>query len=275
MFKIKVVLLALAASVLVYNFSYAKSNDCPPGQEKKGWKCIDAETLDTGNGSSSSASNQEQVQSNIVVTDITIKDNRQTVQTIIDFNHISPIIGKTSADMVENADTMDAKVISRIDNAISSITLKMSHKLGSDTKDFKMFTELMFENDFRTSIITKGAKGILMGTLTFVPTGSKCTSAGLSGRAYEAAMDAGATHYVLQYTQGIYMSGSKAGFDLGSAASVAAKSDGSAVVAPGATLGYSHAWSENEYRPGIVIALYFDDTMTITTVAKTQQYISR
>jgi hypothetical protein len=53
--------------------------------------------------------------------------------------------------------------------------------------------------------------------------------------------------------------GSKAGFDLGGAASVVTKADGSVVMAPGGTLGYSTAWTSNEYRPTMTIVFFFDE----------------
>ena len=218
---------------------------------------------------------QGQSQTGIVKNDITIEDNRVVNQKIVDFNHITPDIGRTSAEHKSVRDTMRVKAVSDIDGMLSSITLTSARKLGEDTKDYKMFKELLFENDFRTSMLTKGAKGEFMGSIILTPTGSKVTLGGMSGRAYEAAMDAGATHWELHNFSGQYTEGSKAGLDFGSAASVVAKANGSAVIAPGATLGYSTAWSNNEYRPGVVIDLYFDRTMKITPVAKTQPYISR
>ena len=224
---------------------------------------------------------QGQVQGNmnvvapVQVTEISIKDQRKTVQTIIDFNHITPNIGNTSAEHKSVNDTMRVKAISDIDGMIQAITLKSARKLGSATSDFKMFKELLFENDFQTTMLSKGARGDFMGSIILTPTGSKVTLGGLQGKAYEAAMAAGATHWEMHNFSGQYTEGSKAGIDFGSAASVAAKSDGSAVIAPGATLGYSTAWSNNEYRPGIIIDLYFDDTMVITPVAKVQPIITR
>ena len=220
---------------------------------------------------------QGQSQTGIVSNDIRIEDNRKTVQNIVDFNHITPDIGRTSAEHRSVHDTMDVKASSNINALISTITMEMSRKLGKDTKDYEVFEELLFENDFRTTMLRNGVpkNSTFMGSIIFTPTGSKVTLGGLSGRAYEAAMNAGATHYRLEYSVGQYTQGSKAGFDLGSAASVAAKANGSAVIAPGATLGYSTAWSSNEYRAGVIIDLYFDATMTITPKAKPTTIITR
>ena len=330
----------MVALFIVSGFSMSYAKDCPQGQEKKGWKCVDIETPDGGSSSNATIGDirntntnfntafggeggkggsvgdvrtgdnknyntnlnnntnkndntniqgqgqlqgqaqvqgqlQGQSQTGIVKNDITIEDNRVVNQKIVDFNHITPDIGRTSAEHKSVRDTMRVKAVSDIDGMLSSITLTSARKLGEDTKDYKMFKELLFENDFRTSMLTKGAKGEFMGSIILTPTGSKVTLGGMSGRAYEAAMDAGATHWELHNFSGQYTEGSKAGLDFGSAASVVAKANGSAVIAPGATLGYSTAWSNNEYRPGVVIDLYFDRTMKITPVAKTQPYISR
>jgi len=185
---------------------------------------------------------------NVVDTDIT---------TVIDFNHITPDIGKTSADFIETKGDR-GKLIGMADY-IDAITLDHAKRMAKDTTDTSILEAILFEMDFRTNMITRGTSGSLMGTITITSSGDDVTADGMWAVALVHAMTLGATHFDHIYeTNSLVAVGSKAGFDLGGAASVVAKSDGSAVVAPGATLGYSHAWSSSEYRPSMVFALYFD-----------------
>jgi len=92
----------------------------------------------------------------------------------------------------------------------------------------------------------------------------------MQGVAYHEAMKAGATSYTMTVSDGLYLEGAKAGIDFGGAGSIAANEKGSAMLSPASTFGYSKSWSSNEYRPSVIITLYFDDTLEITTVNKTK-----
>jgi len=202
-----------------------------------------------------------QSQTGTVTNDISIKDQRQTVQTIIDFNHITPDIGKTSADLVNTDKAGDVKAFG-IYWRMTAIALAHAKKMAADSSDVEILESVMFENNFRTNMMRKGESGMLMGTITLVSDGGDVTADGMYARAMLKAMELGATHYeLLESSASLVHEGSKAGIDLGGAGSVAVKSDGSAVVAPGATLGYSKAWSSNEYRPSMVFILYFDESV--------------
>jgi len=300
---------------------------CPPGQEKKDWKCVDI--VKPGGGSSASigditnsnkntntnlnlndntntnvnkndntninvnsnkatsnakstavaiqgqdqkqgqvqGQDQGQGQAQSVDNTIVIEDNSVIIhpEIPVTYNHITPSIGKTSADMVNDKNALRIKTMGSVDGFINSIARVHAKKLAEGASDLEIVESLLFENDFRTTMISKGAVGQFMGQIYLIPDGDDVTMAGMEGQAYLAAMDAGATHYVLTHdVGGLYMEGSKAGIDFGGSASVAIAKDGSAVVAPGGTLGFSTAWSSNEYRPGVMITLYFDHTLTIT-----------
>ena len=185
-----------------------------------------------------------------------------------DYDHISSGVQKTRSQLKDQGDANMVKALTFIDERIISITHVAAKRLGKDTKDYKVFEEMLFENDFSTAQLVKGVNGVYMGSLVLVPTGNDVTAGGLTGRAYEAAMEMGATNYVLTYTSSKYLNGSKWGIDFGTAASMALQKDGSAMLAPGSTLGYSTSWSDNEYRPSIIIELYFDDTAKITPHVK-------
>jgi len=209
---------------------------------------------------------QGQGQAQSVDNTIVIEDNSVIIhpEIPVTYNHISPDIGKTSADMATHGKTMQLKVLGSVDKHIDSITRVHAAKLAKGADDVDVVESILFENDFRTTMISKGAVGQFMGFIYLIPDGDEVTLAGMEGKAYLAAMDAGATHYTMEHASGIYVEGSKAGIDFGGSASVAIAADGSAVIAPGATFGYSKAWSSNEYRPGVIITLYFDHTLTIT-----------
>ena len=209
---------------------------------------------------------QDQGQGQAQSTDITIEDNSVIIhpEIPVTYNHITPDIGKTSADMSTHDNVQNIKIQGSVDSHISAITRHMATKLAKGADDVDVVPALLFENDFRTTMISKGQVGMFMGFIYLIPDGDEVTMAGMEGKAYLAAMDAGATHYTMEHTAGMYVEGSKAGIDFGGSASVAIAADGSAVIAPGATFGYSKAWSSNEYRPAVIITLYFDTTLTIT-----------
>ena len=309
-----IVLLAIVFALSTAGSVMASPDKCPPGQEKKGWKCVPIEqpgddggsgdiTIDNSNKNDNKNSNfnsnintafggdggdanakassnskasakqgqaqgqlQGQGQGQDQSTSVTIEDNSVIIhpEIPVTYNHISPDIGKTSAEMQDHDKTMNIKVIGSVDEFITSITRDYAVKLAKGASDVEIVESIMFENDFRTTMVSKGRVGQFMGFIYLIPDGDEVTMAGMEGKAYLAAMDAGATHYVMEHTSGMYVEGSKAGIDFGGSASVAIAADGSAIIAPGATFGYSKAWSTNEYRPGVVIALYFDDTLVIT-----------
>lgn len=294
--KLSIIVAIVVSYLLVMGFNAAyATKPCPPGQERKGWKCVDIEqpsgditntnsnrntntNINNNKADANATAIQGQVQlqgqlqgqsqnakvDSTIVNDITIKDQRQTVQTIIDFNHIAPNIGKTDANMISGFDTDSGKTVGMY-GRILTLDRKSATRMGKDTTDYKVFDSTMFENDFRTTMIGKGVASQMMGTVTFVADGGDVTVDGLFARAMLYGMDLGATHFeILKVTSGIYHEGSKAGIDFGGSASVAVKSDGSAVVAPGSTLGYSKAWSNNEYRPSMVVMFSFESSYVIT-----------
>jgi len=221
--------------------------------------------------SQSASSNSDSVASannagNKQTTDIVIQDNSVVnhAKIPVQYDHITPDIGKTNSDMIDHNGVMNLKAMGSIDAHISAITRVHADKLSKGASDVEVVKSIMFENDFRTTMISKGAVGQFMGFIYVIPDGSDVTMAGIEGKAYLAAMDAGATHYTMEHSSGMYVEGSKAGIDFGGSASVAIAADGSAVIAPGATFGYSKAWSSNEIRPGVIITLYFDETLKIT-----------
>jgi hypothetical protein len=202
---------------------------------------------------------QTQGQVGIVQNDISIKDQRKTVQTIIDFNHITPDIGKTNADLPSMENARDVKT-KGFHPAINSITLAYATKMSKGSGDVEIIESIMFENDFRTNMLSRGVAGAVMGTITLTSDGEDVTADGMFARAMVRAMSLGATHFtLLGESNDLVNQGSKAGLDFGGAASVVTKADGSVVMAPGATLGYSTAWTINEYRPSMVFTLYYHE----------------
>jgi len=193
----------------------------------------------------------------------------QIYEEKVSYNHISPDIGSTNADIVRGGSVNDARLFGYFRN-ISAITLQYAKNMASDSKsDVEEINSLMYEQSFRTRHISKVSDeraGFMhyMGMKTFVPTGDSVNADGMFGVSMVAGMNAGATHFqIVRVTKGEYNSGSKAGFDLGSAASIATKADGSVVIAPGATLGYSTAWTSNDMRPGLAVAYFFDASLKI------------
>jgi hypothetical protein len=207
---------------------------------------------------------QSQDQANVQVLELT-----QIYEEKVSYNHISPDIGNTNADIVRGGQVNDARLYGYF-QSISAITLQYAKNMSRDSDDVKEISALMYEKDFRTHQIKKvadadAASMHYMGTKTFVPSGADVSADGMFGVAMVAGMDAGATHFqIVRVTAGEYNSGSKAGFDLGGASSIATKADGSVVIAPGATLGYSTAWTSNDMRPGLAVAYFFDPTLKIT-----------
>lgn len=102
-----------------------------------------------------------------------------------------------------------------------------------------------------------------MGILYVLPDGDDCTLAQMEARGAYEAMKLGATSMKIEYDQGKFLEGTKYGIDFGTAASISVNSSGSAVLAPGSTLGWSKAKSNNEFRSALVIELFHDATLIV------------
>jgi hypothetical protein len=210
--------------------------------------------------------NQDQDQMQGQVQSANNNGNHQTIvfEDRIQYDHISNPLSKTHSNMKRHLDSSQIKTVSTVYDRLTIIDHKSAKRLGKATTDFKSFPEMLIVKPFQTAHITKGVKGTYMGSIVFVPTGNDITKGGLIGKALVEGMRQGATNFVMTFDDSQYLDGSKAGIDFGSAASVALNpKTGSAMLAPATTLGYSKAWSSNEYRTGLVIDLYFDDTAII------------
>lgn len=289
-------LLVILAAVMVLAFSgnaLAGFPDCPPGQERKGWKCVDIEEPDDGgivNNNTNNNSNtnfnmnnqgqsqdqdqtqvqlQGQVQGQMqgqtahnegVVQNVTIEN--PTV-----YNHITPQIGKTDADLV---DTEGVSTINSLGSIFKYddddfITIEEAKKASAGIDDINVEKALLWEPAVQLKDLRyKGkSKGKFMGTLTLRAEDVTVTVDQLIARAAVEAMKAGATEAAFTTTNAKKLKSSKSGIDFGSAASVAVNSSGSAVIAPGATLGYSSAETDNAYVPEVFVELFHDAELII------------
>jgi hypothetical protein len=243
-----------------FNLVYSSGKGCPPGQERGRGKCIDLETGGDVNVTNSNTNSLGQTQG--------LTFNTTNAPANIDFDHVMTEINKTNAEFSDTPGD-NAKIFGFY-MGIKSITWDYAENMSKDTTDVKILTNLMFENDFQTLEIieyTHSPSIVLMGTKTFSPTGKDITADGLFGLATFEGMKSGATHFLLiKATHGAYAEGSKAGIDFSTSASIASESDGSVLVSPGSSLGYSKAWSSNEYRPGMVMAYFFDPSLNTPIV---------
>jgi hypothetical protein len=283
----KLFVVALLVIGLVFSGN-AFAKDCPPGQEKKGWKCVDIEEPDDGgvvinNNNDNDNSNfnlntntnrntnentnvqgqlqgqaQGQFQGQTAHNEGVVQSVKIEEATV--YNHISPQLGKTDAEL------MDTEGVSTINSFTSIfkydddayITMAEAKKASSGIDDINVEKALLWEpavqlKELRYSGISEGK---FMGTLTLKAKDTTVTADQLIARACVEAMKAGATEASFTIANAKKIKSSKYGIDFGSAASVAVNSSGSAVIAPGATLGWSGAETDNSYVPEVFVEMF-------------------
>lgn len=327
----KIVLLLAMAGFLFFTTNAFALPDCPPGQEKKGWKCVDIEeTDDNGNiignfdndidntilnmnlvnldnqinadfrnrndvdvrnsnlnsNKNSNLNLNDNSNRNKVSTSTTTSttqsqeaNNEGNTQTLIyndakdpvNPNHITPDVNKTDADAKEQYDSVSKiRTFSSIFkyDTDSFITMEEADKAsnGGDVKIDKaiLWTPKLDGKELELDTINwkDVPTGKYMGSITL--TTETATADQVLARACKEAMLAGATGVNINTSDAKIISGTKYGLDFGSAASVALNPNtGSAVIAPGASLGWSKAKSDNRLVSEVYIEMFFDSKLII------------
>jgi hypothetical protein len=206
-------------------------------------------------------------------SNVNLQGNKQVMvykeaKNPIDYDHIDSGVKKTDADMAEQKeDVSTIRTLSSIfkyddDNFITMAEAKKaSSGADIDVEKALLWTpkidgkELTLEN-----LNYVETTGKYLGSLTL--TTEDATADQMLAQAAEEAMKAGATSAIFTVKDAKQISGSKYGIDLGSSASVALNPDtGSAVIAPGSTLGWSKAKSKNVLVSEVYVELFFDATL--------------
>jgi hypothetical protein len=297
-------IMVLAISICLTLPAYAKKT-CPPGQEKKGWKCVDIEDPDGGNtntnendnrntnfntnfnsnsnkntnkntntntNTNKQAQGQLQLQGQLqgqaqgqtahnegVEQSVTINE----ADIPVTYNHISPGTGKTDADLAEHGDASIIRTYISIfkhdDDGL--ITYEEASKASSGA-DVDIQAALLFEPDVRLNELDweNYPTGKYMGSITV--TTDDASGDQIVAAACKEAMKRGATGAIIYTDTAKRVSGTKYGIDLGGAGSVAVTESGSAVVSPGATLGWSKAKSDNRVVTEVYMELFYDSDLT-------------
>jgi len=299
-FFAKVLVGVLAAFLVVsgFNLAYAKDNDCPPGQEKKGWKCVDIEVPDGGgvvntNNNNIDISNrvtnttligidvdneidmdqkQSQAQAAIAIQGQKQSANNEgNVQNVTiggdtyeaKPNHIQgPGLLSPNPKLTER-DGFSFRTMGSVWGDISGIGVKASKSLASDCSDAKVEAAVMYKyspiNYIRKA--TADLQGVFMGTIYVFPDGDDVTVAGMEGVGLAAAMELGATHASILYDAGEVADGSSWNIGLGGGASIVANKSGSVMVAPNGGTGFGSATAFNSKLPALIVKLYYDVTV--------------
>lgn len=294
---IAIVTIALAFS----GNAFATGKKCPPGQEKKGWKCVDIEQPDDGGTTINNEVDIDlEVKNTNIVTNLVNSEggdadarakadakalaiqgqtanNEGVVQSIEinearSFNHIVADVGKTDAELLTHDSTSMIRTLSSFLNRElddDDFVTYEEAKLASKGADIEVVESLKFVPKLDGKAIRLDTVNYIdftgkhMGSLTL--TTEDATLDQMEARAALEAMEAGATSFAIRYDDAMKVSSSKYGIDLGSSASIALNPDtGSAVVAPGATLGWSKAVVHNKIVTDVYVILFFDSLLIIS-----------
>ena len=193
----------------------------------------------------------------------------QNFEDNIDYGHIATEIGKTDADLMEFDGASLIRTMSSIfkyddDNFITMSEAKKASKGADiDKQEALLWTPKLDGQEITLDKLNYvETSGKYMGSMTF--TTEDATKDQVIAQACEDAMKAGATSAKFTIVDAKKVSGTKYGFDLGSSGSVALNPDtGSAVISPGATLGWSKAKSDNRFVGEVYIELFFDANLIV------------
>lgn len=172
-----------------------------------------------------------------------------------------------SANLADHGDVSTAKTKGSIWSQLDGINKAMAKHASKGASDIDLEYALLFENDFQTTWINKGISGEFMGFIYVLPDGTDCTLAQMEARGLKEAMYAGANFAVIYTSDGKYLNGSAWNVGLSGGASAMAKGDDIA-IAPSGGLGFGKAYSSNEMRPSLVIALYIQEDLIFEKIFK-------
>lgn len=179
----------------------------------------------------------------------------------------STFIPNTHAELTDHGDASDAKTIGSLWKHVDGMTYEQAKFAGKGASDVDVEKALLFDTDYRTTYINKGKSGQFMGYIYILPSGSDCTLAQMEARALKEAMYAGANFALLFMSEGKYLSGSAWNIGLSGGASAMAKGDDIAIN-PNGGLGFGKAYSNNEVRPAIIVALYLQEDLIFEKIER-------
>lgn len=181
----------------------------------------------------------------------------------IPYGHIDSGVQKTDADMLESSGNSNIRLMSSLFKYDDDKFITMDEaKNASNGADIDVIKALINEPDVELASVRwdGNVSGKYIGSITL--TTEDATTDQILAQACEEAMKAGATSIKIETSNAQIINGVKYGFDLGSSASVAVNPDtGSAVIAPGATLGWSKAKADNKWVNEVFIVLFHDETL--------------
>jgi hypothetical protein len=193
-------------------------------------------------------------------TDITFEGDKREL--------VSPFyVPQENAELANHADVNAVKVMASLWKHLDGMNAREAEHASKGAHDMRVEFALLYENDFKTTYIHKGASGDFMGYIYVLPTGQDCTLAQMEAKALKEAMKAGANFAVLTSTSGKYLEGSAWNVGLSGGASAFAKGDDIA-IAPSGGLGYGKAYSANELRPAVIVALYVQPDLIVEKISK-------
>jgi len=287
----KLLITLTLAITLLFATNAMATKTCPPGQEKKGWKCVDIEQPAGGVTVETDIENDVDVRNTNIVTNINSNkseskseadaaaaalaiqaqkaeaNNEGNTQSIkieeakipTTYNHIPAPTEGQDAWVADHEDVQSVKTLGSILEHIKVLDVVMAKKAAKGGSDVVIEEALLWEPNVQLkNVQLQSKRGTYMGSLTLYTDGPDATKDQMTAAAVVRAAYIGATNVFMTDDEGKFLDAVQYGLSIGAAASVAATGSGSAVLAPGAVTGYSKAKTANEMRPALFVVLYHD-----------------
>ena len=179
----------------------------------------------------------------------------------VNFNTLAAPSGKQSADLKDHARKSTIRTYSAIfeHDDDEYITMTEAKSAASGSVDIKKAILREASVQLKNLNWKDEPTGVYMGSLTL--TTDDATMDQMVAAAAVEAMKLGATGANFLATSAEKLEATKYGLDFGTAASVAVNANGSATLAPGASLGWSKAKSNNREVPELFVELFHDVTL--------------
>jgi len=214
----------------------------------------DAKVTGSGNSKNTNVMGQKSENTNV----ITIEGDTTNVEAD-KREHIQGAGLTTSNANVVDAKASNVRAKGDLLSKVKTLTYAMAKKASKNASDMEVEPALLWENDFRTELITVGIAGEFAGYIYIFSDGDDSYLAAMDAEAAEEAMEAGMTHIkrLGPVETSKHLSGTAWNIGLSGGASI--MSDGeNLALAPQGGLSYGKADSTNLYRPDAVYEISFD-----------------
>jgi hypothetical protein len=186
------------------------------------------------------------------------------IENPVTYDHIGSGVAKTDAENTNHDAVSYIRMYSSIFKYDNDEFITMTEaKSASKGADVDVSKAILREANVQLNNLNwkDDPTGVYMGSLTL--TTEDATLDQVVARACVEAMKLGATGANFYSEEAKRLSATKYGIDFGSAASVAVNGSGSAVIAPGSTLGWSKTKTNNMIVGEVYVELFHDVTLIV------------